>query len=169
MTKSTVERQQTDDLLCFHKDDSNDNANRWKVFFYFLSSKAPSLLKPFFQTQSRVGQFWILILNCGRLIPFRQMAMIPTTALQPVGPHHHSHLSHEGGVGVGPHHGGQHPVSHLHSDVSFDEFSANPFLDYSTSLHLSAGNPYAAVSAAAAAAAASGNLPCFALAGIFLF
>jgi len=81
------------------------------------------------------------------------MAMNPTTALAP---HHHSHLPHEG---VGGHHQGVgHPASHLHSEVSFDEFSSSPFLDYSTSLHhLSAGNHYAAVSAAAAAAA-SGNL-----------
>jgi len=94
------------------------------------------------------------------------MAMNPTTALPAVGSHHHAHHLHEGhGVG-GPHHHGaphHHPVSHnIHSEVSFEEFtnSMSPFLDYSTSLHLTAASsPYAAVSAAAAAAAASGMFP----------
>jgi hypothetical protein len=81
------------------------------------------------------------------------MAMNPTTAL----PAQHSHLSHDGLVGHHHGHGVGHHASHVHSDVPFDDFSANPFLDYSTSLHLTSGNPYAAVSAAAAAAAASGS------------
>jgi hypothetical protein len=78
------------------------------------------------------------------------MAMNPTTALPAhQHSHHHAHEAH----GVGPlHHTPHHPI---HSD--FEEFSnsMSPFLDYSTSLHLTAANPYAA---AAAAAVASGNL-----------
>ncbi len=90
------------------------------------------------------------------------MAMNPTTALPAVGSHHHAHHPHDGGhiVGGPHHHGVPHPASHLHSEVSFEEFSnsMSPFLDYSTSLNLTAGHPYAAVSAAAAAAAASGTI-----------
>ena len=119
------------------------------------SGKPPLLLKKSSSSSRLVSNF------CSReslsgARTFGQMAMNPTTALPPVGPHHpHSHLPHDGVVGH--HHGVSHPVSHLHSEVSFEEFSSSPFLDYSTSIHLSAGNPYAAVSAAAAAAAASGN------------
>ena len=88
------------------------------------------------------------------------MAMNPTTALPAVGSHHHTHHLHEGahhGLGPHGHHTGPHHPHHTGSEVSFEEFtnSMSPFLDYSTSLHLTAGSPYAAV---AAAAVASGTL-----------
>ena len=93
---------------------------------------------------------------------FGEMAMNPTTALPAhQHSHHHAHEAH----GVGPlHHTPHHPI---HSE--FEEFSnsMSPFLDYSTSLHLTAANPYAA--AAAAAAVASGNLDFLNLFGTAFF
>ncbi len=90
------------------------------------------------------------------------MAVNHTAALPSVANHHHGsgHHLHEGQMASHhhPHHNSHSVVSHLHTEVSFDEFtnSMSPFIDYSPSLHIPS-SPYAAVTAAAAVAAASGG------------